>query len=77
MIVILLLYLNLFRSISEDTGKTLSREQSPMSRASHELHKKYHFSSVCKSCTMMLPTYLEKQKKYLVNIEMTLTDMKV
>lgn len=31
--------------------------------ASQELHRKYHFCSVCKSCTMTLPTNLEEEKK--------------
>ncbi len=54
----LLPYLNLFKSISVETGKTLSREQSPMSIVSHELHTKCHFCSVCKSSTTTFPTYL-------------------
>lgn len=56
-------YLNLFRSISDAAGNILSREQSSMSTDSQELHRKCHFSSVCKSCTMTLPTYLRKGKQ--------------
>lgn len=58
-----LLHLKLFRSTSEETGKTLSSKQSSMSMASQELHRKYHFCSVCKSCTMTLPRNLEEEKK--------------
>lgn len=56
-------YLNLVRSISVAAGNILSREQSSMSTDSQELHRKCHFSSVCKSCTMTLPTYLRKGKQ--------------
>lgn len=58
----LLSYLNFFRSVSVETGKTLSREQSPTSIASQELHRKCHFCSVCKSWTMTLPTYLKRRR---------------
>lgn len=61
-----LCHLKLFRSTSEETGNTLSSKQSSMSMASQELHRKYHFCSVCKSCTMTLPTNLEEERKETV-----------
>lgn len=54
----LLPHLNLFSSSSVETEKILSMQQSPTSNASQELHKKFHFCSVCRSCTMILATYL-------------------
>lgn len=51
-------YLNLFKSISVATGKTLSSVQSPTSTASQELHRKCHFWPVSRSCTTTLLTYL-------------------
>lgn len=56
-----LLYLNLVKSISVETGNTLSSEQSPLSIANQELHKKCHFCPVCKSCTTTVPTNLQKR----------------
>lgn len=51
-------YLNLFKSISVATGKTLSRAHSPTSTASQELHRKCHFWPLSRSCTITLLTYL-------------------
>lgn len=62
------IYLNLIKSVSVETGNTLSNAQSPLSTASQALHKKCHFCPVCKSCTMTLPTNLQirwqKQTKW-------------
>lgn len=55
------LYLNLIKSVSVETGKTLSSEQSPMSIANQALHKKCHFCPVCKSCTTTVPTNLRRR----------------
>lgn len=60
----LLPHLNLFSSSSVETGKILSMQQSPMSNASQELHRKFHFCSVCRSCTMILATYLKMTDVY-------------
>lgn len=53
-----LFYLNLFKSVSEATEKTLSRLHSPTSTASQELQRKCHFSPPSRSCTITLLTYL-------------------
>lgn len=54
-----------FKSFSVAIGKTLSRVQSPMSMASHELHKIFHICPVSRSCTITLLTYLIKQKLFI------------
>lgn len=51
-------HLNLFKSVSVATGKTLSRVHSPTSTASQELHRKCHFWPFSRSCTITLLTYL-------------------
>lgn len=57
--------LNLFRSTSVATGKTLSRVHSPTSTASQELQRKCHFWPLSRSCTITLLTYLHVKSKIL------------
>lgn len=56
--LVMCFYLNLFKSVSVATGKTLSRVHSPTSTASQELHRKCHFCPLSRSCTITLLTYL-------------------
>lgn len=58
-----LYYLNLFKSVSVATEKTLSRLHSPTSTASQELQRKCHLWPPSRSCTITLLTYLHWSTK--------------
>lgn len=57
---------NPFNSFSDAIENTLSRVQSPISIASHELHRIFHICPVSRSCTITLLTYLRNRNCVLI-----------